>query len=61
VELPARIKRYLKRSGMTETRFGREVARDPRLLQDIRNGREIGARIQTRISDWLDRAEQAVR
>ncbi|MFW2828651.1 hypothetical protein [Sphingomonas sp. ID0503] len=44
---------------MTETRFGREVARDPRLIYDMRRGRRIGARMRRRITVWLDLAERA--
>ncbi len=34
------IERYLVRAKMAPTRFGREVANDPRLVLDMRNGRE---------------------
>lgn len=34
------INEYLRRTKMAETAFGRLVANDPRLVRDIRNGRE---------------------
>lgn len=34
------IERYLVRAKIAPTRFGRDVANDPRLVLDMRNGRE---------------------
>lgn len=52
--LSSRIDAYLRRSGLTATRFGRDVARDPRLVFDIRSGREprppLLARIERELS-----------
>lgn len=48
-----RIEVFLRESGMTPTRFGREVARDPRLVFDLRRGRELGPRLIARIDAWL--------
>lgn len=48
-----RIERFLRRTRMTPTRFGREVARDPRLIKDMRNGRELGPRMVARIEAYL--------
>jgi len=33
------IERFLRRTGMPWTRFGRLAARDPRFVEDLRNGR----------------------
>ena len=49
-----RIERYLKASGTPPTRFGREAVRDPRLVHDLRRGREPGAAITARVSAYLD-------
>lgn len=34
-----KIEHFLRRHGMAPTTFGRRVARDPRLVLDMRNGR----------------------
>ncbi|MGC1469234.1 MAG: hypothetical protein WA793_07615 [Sphingorhabdus sp.] len=34
-----KIERFLRRHDMAPTTFGRRVARDPRLVLDMRNGR----------------------
>jgi hypothetical protein len=48
-----RIDRYLKASAMAPTRFGRLAVNDPRLVGDLRNGREPGARVMARIEAFL--------
>ena len=58
MELLQRVERYLRRSGMTATRFGREALRDPRLVWDLRNGREPRPPTALRIRDFLDHREQ---
>lgn len=57
MELHRRVERYLRRSGMAPTRFGREALRDPRLVFDLRNGREPRPKTAARLAAWLDRAE----
>jgi hypothetical protein len=57
VHLLRRIERYLRRSGTPATRFGREAVRDPRIVKDMRNGREPGPKMIARLSDYLDMAE----
>lgn len=49
-----KIERYLKQTNTPPTRFGRAVANDPRLVFDLRNGREAGPRLVTRVSDYLE-------
>lgn len=49
-----RIELYLRESGIPPTRFGREAVRDPRLVHDLRRGREPGARIVSRIDAFID-------
>ena len=53
--LKGEIERFLKITGMPPTRFGREAARDPRLVHDLRRGREIGARLAGRILSYMER------
>ena len=58
MELLQRVERYLRRSGMTATRFGREALRDPRLVWDLRNGREPRPPTASRIRDFIAAREQ---
>ncbi|HEY0043997.1 MAG TPA: hypothetical protein VGB62_05545 [Allosphingosinicella sp.] len=58
--LLTRIERYLRRSGMRPTPFGREAARDPHFVRDMRKGREPRSTLRRRVNDWLDGAEQAL-
>lgn len=53
-----RIEKFLKTTKTPPTRFGREVAGDPRLVFDIRRGRTIGRRLSARISQFLEMKEQ---
>ena len=39
--------------GMSPSRFGREVAGDPRLVFDVRRGRQLQARTETRVRNYL--------
>ncbi len=50
------IETYLRKSGMRPTRFGRLVARDPRLVFDMRQGRDPRPTLARRIEAWI--AEQ---
>jgi 2,4-dienoyl-CoA reductase-like NADH-dependent reductase (Old Yellow Enzyme family) len=53
----ARIETYLKRSRTSATRFGREAARDPKLVHDLRCGRELRRTTIRRLEAFLERAE----
>ncbi len=53
-ELLRKIDRFLKETGMPPTRFGREAVRDPRLLADLRKGREVGQRLQNRLEHFMN-------
>lgn len=55
--LRRRIERFLKRTRMSPTRFGREVARDPGFVDDLRAGRKPRPRMEARVNAWLDRRE----
>ena len=52
-----RVEKYLKRSGTTATRFGREAVRDPRFVLDLRNGREPRTRTVRRVVAYLEARE----
>lgn len=53
-----KIDHYLKATAMPPTKFGRLAVRDPRLVKDLRHGREPGARMVRRIEAFL--ADQQV-
>jgi hypothetical protein len=50
------IETYLRRSGGKATPFGVRAANDPRLVWDLRNGREPGPRLCHRVMTYI--AEQ---
>ena len=43
------IDRYLRRTGMRETTFGRAAVNDPRLVGDLRRGRVPGSSVRARV------------
>jgi hypothetical protein len=47
------IERYLRKTEMPPTRFGRLAVNDPRLVGDMRKGREPGTRVVARIEAFL--------
>lgn len=57
-----KIEIFMKQTGMRPTRFGRASVRDPRLVFDMRNGREPGYRMIKRVehfmNEYLDGANQ---
>lgn len=57
MHLHRRVERYLKLSGMTPSAFGRRAARDPRLVFDLRDGREPRRRLAARLTAFLDSGE----
>lgn len=49
------IEQFLRRHEMAPTRFGREAARDPRLVFDLRNGREPTDRMRRRLEHFMNK------
>ncbi|MGP1352217.1 MAG: hypothetical protein ACTS1Z_02745 [Parasphingopyxis sp.] len=47
------IDRFLRKTDMTPTRFGREAVNDPRFVFDIRRGRECGAKVRARVLAYI--------
>ena len=47
------IEKYLRRTAMPATRFGRLAVGDPRLVLDLRNGREPRPKMVARIEAFL--------
>jgi hypothetical protein len=54
MHLKQRIEKHLKRSASAPTRFSRDASGDPRLVFDIRNGREVGPKLAARINAYLE-------
>jgi hypothetical protein len=48
------IEKFLRESGMAPTRFGRDAVRDPRLVFDLRNGREPSSRMTKRVEHFMN-------
>ncbi|NIJ20948.1 2,4-dienoyl-CoA reductase-like NADH-dependent reductase (Old Yellow Enzyme family) [Sphingomonas naasensis] len=48
-----KIEKFLRRTNMPATKFGRLALRDPRLVHDLRNGRELRPPTEARIEAFL--------
>jgi hypothetical protein len=53
MNIEVEIERFLRRTGMPPTRFGRAAAGDPRLVFDMRLGREIRPRLAARVRTFM--------
>ncbi len=51
------IDHFLRHSDMAPTRFGREAANDPRLVHDIRRGRECGPKLRRRVKAFIAKTD----
>ena len=58
MQLMRRIERFLEQADMKPARFGREAVGDPRLISDMKNGRELRDQTIARIQAWLDEEER---
>ncbi len=58
MHLLRRIERYLRETDTPATRFGREAVRDPRFVFDLRDGREPGPAMVSRVSCYLETLER---
>lgn len=47
------IDRFLRRTDMPPTRFGREALNDPRFVFDVRRGRECGGKVRERVRAYI--------
>jgi hypothetical protein len=52
------VERYLREKDLPPTKFGRLAARDPRLVLDMRMGREIGHEMEQRIRQFISAHSQ---
>lgn len=48
------VQRYLRATGTSPTRFGRDAIGDPRLVGDLQNGREPRPETTARILAFID-------
>lgn len=53
MSLLMKIDRFLKASGMPETKFGRLSVKDPRLVHDLKRGRQPGPRMIARVEAFI--------
>lgn len=53
VPMLRKIEKFLRETGMAPTRFGREAVRDPRIVLDMRNGREPTIRMCRRLDHFM--------
>ncbi|PHR13605.1 MAG: hypothetical protein COA41_18110 [Sphingopyxis sp.] len=49
-----KIEIFLNETDMPWTRFGRLAVRDPRFVQDLRNGREPGRLVSDRVEKFMN-------
>ena len=49
------IDRYMRRTGCSATRIGRESVNDPRLVFDVRLGRQLRPATRSRVRSYLNR------
>jgi len=54
------IEKFLREHDIAPTRFGRECARDPRLVFDLRRGREPGQRVTQRMEHFMNTYRRSV-
>ena len=50
-----RIEAFLNESEMPPSVFGRAAAHDPRLVSDLRGGREAGLRVTCRVEHFMNK------
>lgn len=49
-----RVERFLRATNMPRTRFGRLAVGDPRLVADLRNGREPRPSMERRLEHFMN-------
>ena len=52
------IDRYCRRTGLPPSKFGRMAVRDPRLIHDLKMGRQPGPAIRARIAAFMAEPRQ---
>lgn len=54
-----KIEKFLRRTNMAATKFGRLAAQDPRFVLDLRNGRLPRAHTELRVEHFMNKYEDA--
>ncbi|PHP19505.1 hypothetical protein N6H05_00440 [Sphingobium sp. WTD-1] len=54
------IEKFLRDHQIAPTRFGRDAVRDPRLVFDLRMGRDPGDRVKRRIEHFMNEYRRSV-
>ncbi|WP_313392958.1 hypothetical protein [Sphingobium yanoikuyae] len=55
-----KIEKFLRDHQIAPTRFGRDAVRDPRLVFDLRMGRDPGDRVKRRIEHFMNEYRRSV-
>jgi hypothetical protein len=55
-----KVERFLRRTGMPWTKFGRLAAHDPRFVDDLRNGRIPRPATEARVEHFMNKYEESV-
>ncbi|WP_434404375.1 hypothetical protein [Sphingobium sp. DN12] len=54
------IEKFLRDHQIAPTRFGRDAVRDPRLVFDLRMGRDPGDRVKRRVEHFMNEYRRSV-
>ena len=54
-----KIEVFLRRTGMTPTKFSRLAAQDPRFVADLRNGRTPRTRMEKRVEHFMNAYQES--
>jgi len=55
----ARVEAFISKRGWTPTRFGREAARDPLFVFQLRDGREPRTATRQKVAEFMDEGDAA--
>ncbi|MBC9032761.1 hypothetical protein IAG41_10195 [Sphingomonas sp. JC676] len=55
------IEKFLRRTDMPASKFGRLAAGDPGLVRDLRNGRELRPKLEARLKAFIAAQQAAER
>ncbi|AUW60358.1 hypothetical protein C1T17_15280 [Sphingobium sp. SCG-1] len=58
MHLLRRIEIFIRENNIPATRFGRDAVRDPRLVLDMRKGREPGERMKMRVEHFMNKHDK---
>lgn len=54
-----KVEKFLRRTGMPATKFGRLAAHDPRFVLDLRNGRTPRPRMENIVEHFMNKYEES--